>query len=116
MAKLTNVEFYGTGGGCVLYSALVNDSAWIATDFESAFYYDENVELVDEDFLNGVPYEDHVKDPSEPLPTWKEIFKSIIDNVPDHVSQAELIMKSFDMNAVVTPNWEYPKEWHDNDE
>lgn len=114
MAKLEHVEFYGTGGGCVLFSALVNGSAWLATDFESAFYYDKNVEVVDEDFLNGVPYEDHVKTPSDPLPTWGEILTAIRENVPSGVRQAEIIMKRFDMDSVCTPNWEYPADkWDD---
>ena len=67
-----------------------------------------------EDFLNGVPYEDHVKTPSDPLPTWGEIFTAIRENVPSGVRQAEIIMKRFDMDSVCTPNWEYPAdEWDD---
>ena len=110
MAELKNVEFYGTGGGCVLYSALVNGTAWLATDFESAFYYDENVELVDEDFLNGVPYESHLKTPSDPLPTWGEILESIRKYVPSEVKWAERIMERFDLSAVCPQNWEYPAD------
>lgn len=111
MAKLTNVEFYGTGGGCVRFSALVNDEAWLATDFECAFYYDENVELVDDDFLNGVDYEEHLKTPSDPLPTWGEIFDAISQYCdPSHVEWAKLIMKRFDLSAVCTQGWEYTSD------
>lgn len=108
MAKLTNVEFYGTGGGCVMFSALVNDSAWLATDFDSAVYYDENVELVDEDFLNGVEYEAHYKTPTDPLPTWGEIFEAILAKYPGEKTHIKMIMERFDMTAICTHGWEYP--------
>lgn len=114
MAKFEHVEFYGTGGGCILFSALVNGSAWLATDFSTAAYYDENFELVSEDFLNDVPYEKHLKTPSDPLPTWKEIFNAICENVPSGIDRAEFEMKNFDMDSVCTQNWEYPSdEWDD---
>ena len=112
MAELKHVEFYGTGGGCVMFSALVNDSAWLATDFDSAFYYDKNVELVDEDFINGDSYEDHLKTPSDPLPTWGEILDAIIKYVPSEESWAKVIMNKFDLTSTVTQGWEYPTdEW-----
>lgn len=95
-----------------MYSALVNDSAWLATDFDFAYYYDKNVELVDEDFLNGVDYEEHYKTPSDPLPTWGEIFESILKFAPNEIGWAKVIMNRFDMDSVCTQGWEYPvDEW-----
>lgn len=107
MARLTNVEFYRTGGGCVQYSAKVNDDAWIATDFDSLFYYDKKVTNVDDDYLNNdIPYESHYKTPAGSLPTWGEIFQSIHDCVPSEYETAKIIMKDFDLDAVCTQGWE----------
>ena len=110
MAKLTHVEFYGTGGGCVMYSALVNDDAWLATDFDFAAYYDRNVEEVDKDFQNGVDYVEHYKTPSAPLPTWREILESIRKRYPDKAEYAQYIMERFDLDSVCTHEWEYPTD------
>ena len=99
MQKLTDVNFYHTGGGCILYTARFNDEVWMATDFETVEYYDVPKEEADKDFDNGVPYEDHFKTPSVPLPTWGDVCESIREHVPSMVHQMELCVKDIDLSA-----------------
>lgn len=95
IAKLTNVEFYGTGGGCVLFSALVNDSAWLSTDFDSVMYTESREDS-------------HRKDPEGPLPTWGQIFDAIREHFPGDVSRVGEIAKRINMKSLCTANCKYP--------
>lgn len=117
VASLSSVEFYGTGGGCVMFSALVNNSAWLSTDFDSAIYTDVNISIVDKQFFeNGVEYDSHYKIPEGPLPTWKQIFDAICEHCPSDVETAKIIMENFDMYSVCTHQWAYPEEWNKKEE
>ena len=78
MNKLTNVECFHSGGGCISYYAKFNDEVWLAGDLWGYFgSYDMPKELVDEDYENGIPYESHAKSPSIPYPTWNDILDSL---------------------------------------
>ena len=102
MSNLTNVEFYYSGGGCVLYSAKFNNEVWISTDFETVYCYDVPSVIADDDFINGIPYESHRKNPSVPLPTWNDIYDSICEHVPSMVKQAKLSMSGINPNKRLT--------------
>lgn len=76
---LTDVHYFGTGGGCVMYTAKFNDEVWIATDFEEVFSYDCPQAEADKDFQeHNIDYYYHYKTASVPYPTWKDILESVI--------------------------------------
>ena len=96
MDKLTHVDFYGTGGGCVIYTALFNNEVWNAPDFESVASYDIPCEEVDEDFCNNdVPYEAHYKYTSIPYPTWRDVLNSIKKDKPECADYVERCIKGY---------------------
>ena len=82
MSKLTNVSCEYTGGGVYVYTALLNDSVWFTTDFQSYDSYgcyDAPLDVVEADVLpdGRINYDGHWIDPPFPLPQWVSIIMSL---------------------------------------
>ena len=84
MANLKNVYCTYTGGGIYVCTAQLSDNVWLTTDLETYGTYDSHPDTIEEQY--GCDYDTHWKDSSAPLPTWKELLKTILKSYTDNIS------------------------------
>ena len=81
--RISCMDYYCTGGGCVQLVFKFNDEAWFATDFEIVECFDmPYMDIEDE-------YDDHRKTPSIPCPTWQEVLDYAKENMKDDWDEIE---------------------------
>lgn len=75
--RFAHVECTYTGGGIYVFTALFNGEVWLMTDFDPCSYgtYDTHPQSIEEHF--NLDYDGHWKDPSIPLPSWKEVYEVV---------------------------------------
>lgn len=111
MNNLTNVYCTYTGGGFYLITANFDDVHLVSDIFDYGTY-DVPYDDIEEKY--GCDYEAHWKDPSSPLPTWKELLAAVRESYEAGIStnmDMNEVDKSFHdlhiMNAPLnTPSWE----------
>lgn len=82
--RISCMDYYGTGGGCVQMIFKFNDEVWIATDFDLIESFDAPYDEVAEDDIDG-----HRKYASIPLPTWQEVLDYAKENLPNSYNEIQ---------------------------
>ena len=87
--RISCMDYYGTGGGCVQLVFKFNDEAWFATDFDIIECFDmPYMDIEDE-------YDDHRMIPSIPCPTWREVLDYAKENMKDDWDEIERGITSY---------------------
>lgn len=73
--RISCMDYYSTGGGCVQLIFKFNDEAWFATDFDIIECFDLPYCDIEDD------WDAHRITPSIPCPTWQEVLDYANENM-----------------------------------
>ena len=110
MSKLTDVFCTYTGGGIYIITAKFGD-VYLCTDLGEYGSYDIPFNEIEE---HDHEYDDHWKDPAEPLPTWAELFDAVKESYEAGVSlnvdidEVERILKYYHPDTSIRLNEQDP--------
>ena len=81
--RISCMDYYATGGGCVQMVFKFNDEAWFATDFDIIECFDKPYMDIEDD------WDKHRMVPSIPCPTWQEVLDYAKENMKDDWDEIE---------------------------